>query len=206
LVGSIAAAAAITVAGAFVWKASFAASAAASAAAILVTIPVTVLIVETIVDRRRDEQWVLVREQTGRRIEALAQEAAFDFHVTLTPERRQEIPSPAVLPPGGHAASLRAIESALRERRGEADPDPAVIRLHDTIRRPLFYLGEMAPRIYASSDPTIARLFGDLEEEVGAWDRARYLHEDQHPEVLWENAADTAAALASLVEHAHSLR
>jgi hypothetical protein len=67
------------------------------------SIPVTVLVVEAILDRRRDAAWASVRVQTGRSIEALVQQAAFDFHVAISEGERHEIPSPAVLPKGGHA-------------------------------------------------------------------------------------------------------
>lgn len=162
LLGSLLVAALIVLAG-LKWMDGFAASAAASAAAIFASIPVTVLIVESIVDRRRAEQWARVREQTGRSIEGLAQQAAFDFHVALTPVRRREIPSPVTMPLGGDASTLRRISRALRERHAEPDPDPAVIRLHDTVKQPLFYLGDGSSDLHkrgSDTRPALRRVRG----------------------------------------------
>lgn len=182
----------------------FAASAVASGAAILVSIPVTVYVIEDLLSRRRDEFWKLVRQQTGSSIEGLSQQAAIDFHHAISPERRRDIPSPVTTPSGGHAAVLRRLEAALRSREG--DPDPAVIRLHDNLQQPLHHLEAMAPRIYATDDPELARRFGEVETQARAWERARHLYGYQQPGVLWTDAADTALAMARLVEHAHLLR
>jgi hypothetical protein len=168
------------------------------------SIPVTVLVVDAILNRRRSEAWSLVREQTGRTIESLVQQAAFDFHVALPEPQRHQIASPAILPEGGHAPTLRKIAHGLRGR--ENDRDPAVIRLHDALGQPLYHLVDrMGPRIYASGNPELARRFGALEEQTWAWQRDRALYEDLRPEALWENAADTAEAMADLVEYAHRL-
>ena len=168
------------------------------------SIPVTVLVVEAILDRRRDEAWASVRVQTGRSIEALVQQAAFDFHVAIPEGERHEIPSPAVLPKGGHANVLRRIAPRLRAQ--ENDPDPAVIRLHGSLQQPLYHLVDrMGARIYASGDPELARRFGALEEQTWAWERDRALYEDIRTQALWTNAADTAEAMATLVEYAHEL-
>ncbi len=201
---SLLTAAVITVAG-FLWTNGFTASVAANAASILVSIPVTVVIVQRILDNRRDEQWALVRAQTGKSIEGLAQQAAFDLHAALAQDCRAGIPSPSVLPEGGHAASLRRIATALRAREHEHDSGAAVIRLHNTVKQPLYYFGEMAPRVYATGDSVLAQHFGTLEQNVRAWDRARYLYEDERPEAMWTNAADTAEAIADLTEHAYRL-
>lgn len=203
LLASVAAAIAICVPG-LVWMEGFLASATASAAAIFVTVPVTVLVVEVILDRRREEQWKLVRQQTGDSIEGLAQQAAHDFHLALLPERRGAIPSPAVIAAGQHALILRDLADALRERDG--DDDDAVTRLHGSLAQPLYHLAAMAPRIYAAGDPMLAQYYGTLEQQTWAWERSRHQHEDLQVGVLWTNAADTAAALADLVEHAHALK
>lgn len=168
------------------------------------SIPVTVLVVEAILNRRRDETWSLVREQTGRTIEGLVQQAAFDFHVALPEEQRHEVPSPVVVPAGGHASTLRKIARGLRGR--ENDSDPAVIRLHDALGQPLYHLVDrMGPRIHASGDPELVRRFGALEEQTWAWQRDRALYEDLRVEALWTNAADVAEAMADLVEYAHRI-
>jgi hypothetical protein len=171
---------------------------------IAASVPVTVLVVEAILDRRRSEHWSVVREQTGKTIETLVQQAAFDLHVALPEgEERSKIPSPAVLPAGGHATVLRRIAVGLRAR---TDADPAVIRLQNTLQQPLYHLVDrMGPRIYASGDPVLVQRFGALEEQVWAWERDRSLYEDLRMQLLRVNAADTADVMAELVEHAHAL-
>jgi hypothetical protein len=150
---------------------------------IAASIPVTVVVVEAILNRRRNQQWALVREQTGKTIETLVQQAAFDFHVAL-PEgaERNKIPSPAIIPSGGHADVLRRIAAGLRAR---CDADEAVIRLHGSLQQPLYHLVDaMGPRIYASGDPDLVRRFGVLEQQVWAWERDRYLYDPQQLERL----------------------
>lgn len=147
-----------------------------------------------------------MRKQTGSSIKALAQLAAHDFHLGLPHERRHEVPSPAVVPSGGHAQMLRRLARLLRERANDADPDAgAVVRMTDSVQRTLYHLEAMAPRIYAAGDPELARRFGDLEGQTRTWERDRYLYEDLRPQALWTNAADTAEAVAALVEHAERL-
>jgi hypothetical protein len=173
---------------------------------ILASIPITIFVIEKILDRRRHEEWVRVRHQSARMIEGLVQEAAGDLQLALNDEQKKKIPSPFVLPARGHAPALRKIAEALREREG--DEDLAVERLYRRLQPTLYHLiDRMSARVYMSNDPTLSERFGALEVQTRAWERIFYLYDGGQGVpvgALWSPAADTADAMAALVEYAQS--
>jgi hypothetical protein len=181
----------------------------AEIAGVAAGVVVAVLVVEAIMDRRRGEEWSLVRDQLATSARGLAQMAALELHVALPQEVRSAIPSPAVLPSGGHTAMLDQLAGELDAYVKTYDDNTAhmePIRLHESLSPVVWRIrSELGPRVMASGEPGLVHTFGALDEVLGAWDLARYRLEGAHDEMLptlWGNAADFARAFANFIRAA----
>jgi hypothetical protein len=181
----------------------------AEVAGVAAGVVVAVLVVETILERRRNQAWALVRGQLASSGRTLAQMAARDLHLALPqPDRAANSvanPSPMVMPAGHQAATLDRLAGALDAHAETYDPNTAdtdPVRLHDALSPVIWRIrSELGPRVLASGEPPLVHAFGQIDETLGAWDIARYEAEAE-PNLLpslWRSAADFARALAAFV-------
>lgn len=191
-----------------IWLAGFSSNIVAELAGMAGSVVVAVLIVEGILDRRREEDWALVREQLARAGRGLGQLAAFDLHLALPMEVRRTIPSPAVLPAGSHAQMLDRLAAELDQYVTTYDDDTAhmhPMQLHDTMAPIVWRIrSELGPRVLATGEPRLVHAYGDLDEALGQWDLSRHqleLDKTMLP-TMWGDAAAAARGLAGFIRAA----